>query len=175
MLENKKVYLLNFLLLVLTFSLIPSVLAIQSYDQTVYKINSNYKEDCYYKVIYSNSPSYSQEHHYPNYKLHKKSSYENSYEMNNWKNKYNEKSYQKNKKGFLGTYVKEYTVEIKNLEKTGEYFIVNFNLKDKNGFERKESVKNYIKTGETEKFVYRDIQFEKNEILRWSYTIDQVY
>ena len=75
----------------------------------------------------------------------------------------------------MGTSVKEYTVEIKNLGETGNYFIVTFNLKDKYGFEKVESVTHYIKTKETRKFVYRDVQFEKNEILRWRYTIDQTY
>lgn len=167
---NKKRFLGFFIILSLVVILIPSVLAISNYDQTVYKVSSNYKEDCCCQKDYSYSAYYYSNHH-PNYQLHKKSSYENE----NSKNKYTEKSYLSNNKGFLGTSVKEYTVEIKNLGETGNYFIVTFNLKDKYGFEKVESVTKYIKTKETRKFVYRDVQFEKNEILRWRYTIDQTY
>lgn len=175
MVKNKKVYFLGLLFLVLVLIIISPVLAIRNYDQTVYRINSNYKEECCCQENYYSHASYYQNKDYSNYQLHRKSSYEKKYNGDYEKNKYSKKSYLKSKNGFLGTLVKEYTVEIKNLGRTGEYFIVTFNLKDKNGFERIESVTNYIKTGETEKFVYRDVQFEKNEILSWSYTIDQVY
>lgn len=175
MLENNKKYLLSFGILILVISLISSILAIPSYDQTVYKKDLNYRNDG--QIAKYHSEKYSNQNHYS---LPSKCSYERQYLENNYyqrsyqKRDYIERSYQKNKKGFLGTYVKEYTVEIKNTGNTGEYFIVNFKLKDKYDFEIIESVTNYIKTGETEKFVYRDVQFEKNEILKWTYTINQV-
>ena len=168
MVKNKKKYFLGLLLLILVVSIIPSVLAVKNYDQTVYRVNSNYKEDCCCQKDYYHNTLYYHSNYHANSPLHEKSSYQSE----NFENRYVSKSYLKNKKGFLGTYAKEYTVEIKNLGRTGEYFIVTFKLEDKNGFERIESVTNYIKTGETGKFVYRDIQFEKNEILSWGYTID---
>ncbi len=175
MAEKKKLCLIVFVVSTLILGLLPSVFAVQNYDQTVYKVDSNYKNN------YENrEPSYEKCCGKNYYTLHSKCSYnslrwESNYEKRIYNQKsYLEKSYQKNKKGFLGTYVKEYTVEIKNTGKTGEYFIVDFEFKDKNGFEFTQSVTNYIKTGETEKFVYRDVQFEKNEILRWSYNIRRV-
>ncbi len=169
--KDKKRYILLFVILILVVSLVPSVLAISNYDQAVYKIDYNYKEDCCCQKDYPhNTPQHYSDYH-ANYPLHEK----RSYQSENFENRYSSKSYLKNKKGFLGTAVKEYTVEIKNLGETGKYFIVTFNLKDKYGFEKVESVTKYIKTKETRKFVYRDVQFEKNEILRWRYTIDQTY
>ncbi|GEM_PF-1787896 len=168
MIQCKKRYSWGFLILLLAIMLMHSVFAISNYDQTVYKVGSTYKEDCCSQKDYPKYTSYYSNNYYYHYQLQTKSSYEKKYTQKN----YIEKSYVKTKKGFLGTYVKEYTVEIKNTGRTGEYFIVTFNLEDKNGFERKESVTNYIKTRETEKFVYRDVQFEKNEILHWDYIID---
>lgn len=75
------------------------------------------------------------------------------------------------RKGFLGDYVKEYSAYVTNTGQTGRYFTVTFNLEDKRGQEFSQSVTQYLKTGERKKFVYRDIQYERNEIIDWNYDI----
>jgi competence protein ComGC len=84
---------------------------------------------------------------------------------------YKEYSDQDRREDFLGTYVQEYYVYVLNKERAGRYFTVTFKLEDKNGYEDIESVTQYIRAGEKEKFSYKDIQFERNEIVDWSYEI----
>jgi len=78
---------------------------------------------------------------------------------------------QDSRKGILGSYVQEYYVYVLNKERTGEYFTVVFELEDKNGYEYSESVTKYIRAGEKERFSYRDIQSERNEIVDWDYRV----
>jgi hypothetical protein len=78
---------------------------------------------------------------------------------------------QETRKSFLGDYVKEYSAYVTNRGKTGRYFTVKFNFEDKNGYEFSQSITQYLKTGEQKKFVYKDIQYERNEILHWNYEI----
>lgn len=85
--------------------------------------------------------------------------------------KYTQYATQETRKDFIGTYVKEYSVSVTNWGKTGRYFTVTFNLEDKNGYESSQAVTQYLKGGENKKFVYKSIQFEKNEILNWNYDI----
>jgi len=84
---------------------------------------------------------------------------------------YREYSGQERRKEFLGNYVQEYYVYVLNKERTGRYFIVTFELKDKNGYEYSESITQYLRSGEKKKFAYRDIQFEINEIVDWDYEV----
>jgi hypothetical protein len=84
---------------------------------------------------------------------------------------YREYSGQNRREDFLGTSVQEYYVYVLNKERTGRYFTVEFKLEDKNGYEDIESVTQYIRAGEKEKFSYKDIQFERNEIVDWSYKV----
>ncbi len=84
---------------------------------------------------------------------------------------YREYSDQKVRKEFLGNYVQEYYVYILNKERTGRYFTVMFNFEDKNGYEYSESITKYIRAGEKKKFDYRDIQYERNEIVDWDYEV----
>jgi outer membrane lipoprotein-sorting protein len=75
------------------------------------------------------------------------------------------------RKGFLGDYVKEYSAYVTNKGITGRYFTVVFTLEDKNCYEFTQSVTQYLRTGEKKRFVYRDTQYERNEILHWDYDI----
>jgi hypothetical protein len=84
---------------------------------------------------------------------------------------YTRYSTESTRKSFLGDYVKEYSVDVRNTEKTGRYFTVIFEFEDKDGFEFSQSVTQYLRTEESKKFVYKDIQYERNEILDWDYTI----
>jgi hypothetical protein len=98
-------------------------------------------------------------------------------------NDYRERNYadyrdsygQYSRRDFLGGYVSEYYVYILNKERTGKYFTVIFEFEDKNGYEYSEAVTNYIRAGEKEKFVYRDIQDERNEIVDWDYEVRPEY
>jgi hypothetical protein len=139
------------------------VSALEDYDQRVYKISSN---------SYVERPSYSQ-----NYCSHcsdqrdyiqkprtlSTPSYKKIY--------YTHYGYEDTRKSFWGDYVKEYTAYVTNCGNTGRYFTVVFALKDKHGYEFTQSVTQYLRMGEKKKFVYRDIQYERNEILRWDYKI----
>lgn len=77
-------------------------------------------------------------------------------------------------KDFLGSYIAKYIVYVSNKGNTGEYFIVTFNFKNQKGFEYFESITQYLRAGERKEFVYKDIQFEKTEILSWSYNIEKL-
>lgn len=173
--NNQGRYLFYFGALIIFICLIGRISAIPDYDSNVYKVNSiqldsknNVKSSDYVNYInyYDKCCNY-------NYKSYYTLPLQNNPNEKSLSTKpgYSERSYQINKRGFLGTYVKEYTVEITNNKKTGNYFSVKFNLKDKYGYERAEIVTHYIRTGETQKFVYKNVQFEKNEILDWRYTI----
>jgi hypothetical protein len=74
----------------------------------------------------------------------------------------------------FGDYVKEYSAYVTNRGDTGRYFTVTFNLENKNGDWFSQSVTQYLKTGEKRQFLYKDIQYEKNEILDWNYDIAPV-
>lgn len=84
---------------------------------------------------------------------------------------YTQRKTETTRDNLFGDYVKEYSVYVTNNGRTGRYYTVAFNLEDKNGYEFTQSVTQYLKTGENKKFVYRDIQYERNEILSWDYDI----
>ena len=84
---------------------------------------------------------------------------------------YDKYASQKTREDLFGSYVKEYYVYILNKEDTGKYFTVVFEFEDKDGRDYEESVTKYLSSGEKEKFAYKDVQFEKNEILDWNYRI----
>jgi hypothetical protein len=101
--------------------------------------------------------------------------YHSSYNRHNRENvntiHYSQYGTQESKKSFFGDYVKTYSVNVKNRGFTGRYFTVVFNFEDKNGYEFSESVTQYLRDGESKKFVYKDIQYERHEILDWDYKI----
>jgi hypothetical protein len=76
-------------------------------------------------------------------------------------------------KDFLGSYITKYIVSVFNKGNTGDYFTVTFNFKNQDGIEYSEAVTQYLKAGEKKEFVYKDIQFEKTEILGWSYEVKE--
>lgn len=84
---------------------------------------------------------------------------------------YTHYSTEETRKNLFGDYVKEYSVSVINKGKTGKYFTVKFDLTDKKGYEFAQSVTQYLRTGEKKNFIYKDIQYEKNEILHWDYSI----
>lgn len=78
------------------------------------------------------------------------------------------------RKEFLGNYVVEYQVYVLNKGNTGRYFTVTFNFKTQEGFEYSEAITQYLKAGEKKEFLYKDVQFERTEILSWSYKVERV-
>ncbi len=84
---------------------------------------------------------------------------------------YDKYASQKTREDLFGSYIKEYYVYILNKEDTGKYFTVVFEFEDKDGHEYQESVTKYLSSGEKEKFAYKAIQFEENDILDWDYRI----
>lgn len=172
--ERYKKTLLSCLILLITCLFFTSfVNALQNYDQRVYKIESNYKQGEYtnQKVHYHDSCIGRDMN---SYNPHPSSSSWNSYNKKSvptTRLSYSKNAYEDTRKSFFGDYVKEYVVEIKNTGKTGRYFTVTFEIENKRGKIFTQSVTEYLRTGEREKFVYRDIQYEKNEILDWDYTI----
>ncbi|HPD81768.1 MAG TPA: hypothetical protein PK357_01570 [Candidatus Pacearchaeota archaeon] len=77
-------------------------------------------------------------------------------------------------KDIFGSYITKYVVSVQNKENVGDYFTVTFNFKNQRGFEYSEAVTQYLKAGEKKEFVYKDVQFERTEILSWSYRVKQV-
>lgn len=71
----------------------------------------------------------------------------------------------------FGSSVQEYYVYVLNKERTGRYFTVVFELEDKTGEEYSQSITKYIRAGEKVRFSYRDVQFERNEIIDWDYEV----
>lgn len=159
----KKEYLIILANLFLIIQITGSVFAIINYDQKIYRIDSKVKNNyaaercsnCYqsYNRIYEN--------------LERESDCSYNYEFRNYESYKSEKT----KKSIFGNYIKEYSVQIQNNGHTGRYFTVVFELKDKNGFKFTQSITEYIRDGENKKFVYKDIQYERHEILNWSYNI----
>ena len=84
---------------------------------------------------------------------------------------YTQYGIEKTRDNLFGDYVKDYSVYVTNRGETGRYFTVKYNFKNKRGQEFSQSVTQYLKAWEKRTFVYKDIQFEKNEILDWNYDI----
>lgn len=164
---NKTLFFSLILVAVMLFSF-SSILATSNYDQKTYKVGPTiYKQDC---CSYRKPYTYSWESRYFRERGFWERDYYISHENKNTVS-YSQCSRQETRKSFLGDYVKEYSVYVKNRGKTGRYFTVKFEFKDNNGYEFSELLTHYIKTGEEKKFVYRDIQYERNEILDWDYEI----
>jgi ABC-type antimicrobial peptide transport system permease subunit len=138
-----------------------------------------------YVIVDSSSPSYTNYEKYSNpisnryYPIN----YENRYEHNYYENypeepkiikdySYSEKKEQE--KDFLGSYITKYTVSVLNKGNTGNYFIVTFNFKTQEDFEYSEAITQYLRAGERKEFLYKDVQFERTEILGWSYKVERV-
>ena len=177
--KYKKIPLILLILLVVGITLVSNVSALQDYDQRVYKVGSTtYKQEvCDTPNTYSYNNYY--QNSYNSYYLQ-----HNSYQNYNSWNYYNRKTnvpttrlsytktaYEDTRKSIFGDYVKEYVVEIKNTGYAGRYFTVKFELKNKNGYTYIQTVTHYLRDGERQKFVYRDIQYERHEVLDWNYII----
>ncbi len=78
---------------------------------------------------------------------------------------------QQTRKSFLGDYVKEYSVYVRNTGVSGRYFTVKYTLDYANGNTFSQMVTQYVKAGENKKFLYKTSAYERNEILSWSYKI----
>lgn len=191
--KYRKALLTCLMILVVSLLFIYPVSALQTYDQRIYKIDSCYQQGCntqntdysnnYYQKRYTNyCPSYNPSNSYQNKntEYHYYKSYKKDYSWNYYNKKtntpttrlsYTKRVYEDTRKSIFGDYVKEYVVEIRNTGDTGRYFSVKFELENKNGYDYIQTVTHYLKGGEKEKFVYRDIQYERHEILDWDYTI----
>jgi hypothetical protein len=77
-------------------------------------------------------------------------------------------------KDFLGSYITKYVVSVSNKGNTGDYFMVTFNFKNQQGFEYSEAITQYLRAGESKEFLYKDVQFEKTEILNWNYNVERL-
>lgn len=75
------------------------------------------------------------------------------------------------KKDFIGTYIDEFCVYVRNKEQEGNYFKVKFYFEDFFGKEFDESITKYVKTKEKEEFCFRDVQEEKYKYWDWSYKV----
>jgi hypothetical protein len=160
--KSRKIVLVSLMLLVITFVSLTSVLASQEYDDSVYKVSSSYSDDhsTTTRIVPLSSCTHegytttcSPRKHLVN-RIH-----------------YAQYGDEKTRKNLFGDYVKEYSAYVTNRGVTGRYYTVVFELEDKNGYTFTQSVTQYLRTGEKKRFVYRDIQYERNEILDWSYTI----
>ncbi len=161
--ESKKKYWVLFLGLILIFLLAGSVFAVSNYDQRVYRVDSKVKDN--YNSERCSSCHISYNWIYENQKR------ETIRSDNDRFRNYDSYKSEKTKKSIFGDYIKEYSVQVRNKGYTGRYFTVIFELKDKNGFEFTQSVTQYLRDGESKKFVYKDIQYERHEILNWGYSI----
>jgi hypothetical protein len=130
--------------------------------QTYYLNKHEDKTDSNYNTYYYSERTSDNTLHYPPYENEKTP-------VNDIK--YTQYGTEKTRDGSFEDYVKEYSVYITNDGNTGRYFTVTFNLEDKNGYYFNQLVTQYLKTDESKEFVYKDLQYEKNEILNWNYDI----
>jgi hypothetical protein len=185
--KNKKIFLLGLTSIFIGVFLLAPVFASESWGtenlQTkpvqisqIYKIHENQR------IIHENSREVEGTKSIRTHQLNKWDNrpvyyYENPHQyyeraqVNKKNPSYTQYGNQETRKSFLGDYIKEYSVYITNRERTGRYFTVKFNFEDKNGYEFSQSVTQYLRTGEKKKFVYKDLQYERNEILNWDYNI----
>lgn len=176
--KNKNKLTKIFLILVFaTILLIGSVSAFGDYKRISYQTNYNSynhmnQNSEYSNDYYSSGMSRVKNPQRTSY-LNKHDNSYYSYENRPVRANYRQHAVQKTKKDFLGSYVKDYSVSITNKERTGKYYTVQFNFVDKNGYRYTESMTQYLKDGERKKFDYKDIQFERHEILDWDYRIIQ--
>ncbi|MCX6751084.1 MAG: hypothetical protein NTZ83_06505 [Candidatus Pacearchaeota archaeon] len=167
--KNKKILSLSLVFVFLMVFSLTSVFAVGNYDQGVHRVGSSYTTQNH--------------HYYENYRT-RSSFYDlsgcahDTYKTSCSSGRdyvdtihYTQYGTQESRKSFLGDYVKDYSVYVTNRGRTGRYFTVTFDFEDKNGYDFSESVTYYLRTGEKKKFVYRDIQYERNEILDWGYKI----
>jgi hypothetical protein len=180
--KSKKTLILTLILLLAGMFLISSVFASENNNSKNSQQSSSYKVVQTYKA-YKNDKvekvqlkpiqtSYLNKHEDRNCRDSRRFCYYERTERN-WDNSihYTKDSTENTRRGFLGDYVKEYSVDVKNTERTGKYFTVVFKFEDKDGQRFTQSVTQYLRTGESKKFVYKDLQYEKNEILDWDYTL----
>jgi hypothetical protein len=173
--KNNKTILLTLALLLIGIFLISSVFSMKDNTQTVYKVDSTYDSNHFnYYEHHDTENNYvkpTEISHTNKYKsYHRQTNYYTKKTTVNTVH-YTQYATEESRKGFLGDYIKEYSTYITNRGQTGRYFTVTFNLEDKNGYEFSQSVTQYLRTGEKKKFVYKDTQYERNEILDWSYKI----
>ena len=154
--KSRKVILISLMLLVITFGSLASVFA---YDDSIHRVDSNDHSTTTKTIPLSRCT----------YDGYKTSCSSGSHLVNTIH--YTQYGNEKTRKNLFGDYVKEYSTYVTNKGVTGRYFTVVFELEDKNGYTFTQSVTQYLRTGERKRFVYRDIQYERNEILDWSYTI----
>lgn len=192
--KNKKTLWLTLILIFMGMFLLTFVVAFENDYRTVYQTNPNQVTQTYrvyentkttevitYKT-YENTkiteeviitPKRTSHTNYCNYRT-RYSCDRNYYPYNREQINtihYSQYGTQTSRKSFLGDYVKEYSAYVTNRGRTGRYFTVVFTFEDKNGYVFDQSVTQYLRTGEKKKFVYKDLQYERNEILDWSYTI----
>ncbi len=74
-------------------------------------------------------------------------------------------------KDFVGSYVDDFYVYVKNNQYEGNYFTVKFYLKDSSGHEDVETVTKYISGKDQVRFLYRDIQFDRYKYSSWRYEV----
>jgi hypothetical protein len=166
--NSKKTLLICIAFIFLEIFFIYSVSALQDYDQRVYKVSSSYSsseeeihQNHYFQEYYGRG-EYSQR----DYGIK-----ENCASGSINKIHYTQYAFEDTRKSVFGDYVKEYSAYVTNKGRTGRDFTVVFTLEDKNGYEFTQSVTQYLRIGEKKKFVYRDIQYERDEILDWTYKV----
>jgi hypothetical protein len=153
MIKNKKKLLLPLIFIFLGISLLSSVFALENYDQRVYKVGTAY-------------PTYSV---FSDQDIHLEGRYEDWEKVNT--PYYTHSGMEDMRKGVFGDYVKEYSASVTNRGRIGRYYTVIFELRDMYGYKFSQSVTKYLRAGERKKFVYRDIQYESDEILSWGYRV----
>jgi len=85
--------------------------------------------------------------------------------------KYASRTKYKTIEGFFGDEINHYIVYVKNKEHRGRYFKVRFYFEDYYGDTRTESITKYIKPGDEQKFIYRDIN-DKYSGDNWRYKVE---
>jgi len=137
---------------------IPQAVIINSFNN--YNMNSRegYKRDYYDYSNYYDYYNYEDHYDYLNYK-------DTSYL------RYSSSKEHQRTTGIFGNSIDRYIVNVKNQDRKGGYFTVNFYFTNYNGETINYPVTKYIKPGEKEKFTYQTIYQNKYEYQNWNYEV----
>lgn len=176
---TKRVLALTLILLFIAILLIALIDNLKEQKQEEKRSQTTY-------VILDSSQTYSDYRHYSDYNPYSEKHYPSTYrdiqklesldclqEAPKITSAYSFYAKKEQEKDFLGSYVTRYIVSVLNKGNTGNYFTVTFNFNTQTGFEYSETITQYLRAGERKEFLYKDVQFEKTEILRWGYEVNR--
>lgn len=158
----------------------------QTIINNYYENHYHYPKNSLTKNVVYKSPNYNYVVYKKNYDSWEYWDYDKKKDYLEWKEKqekakktkrhyddFSSSGIRKKTKSFT-SYVDEYSVYVKNEDPFAKYFKVVFLFEDhseSDDFDETETMVKYIRPGETKKFVFRDVHFERNHYDYWDYRV----